>query len=169
MGTSPEWVTLWFGLCRLGAVAVPINTAYRGDFLANQLADSQTKMVALDRSLADRVFSIAGDVPTLRTVLVREDGKVDAAAADARGPPSASAGRIRSSCSSRAASSLVDGAPDLARVPAGGHLLHVGDHRTLQGRPGHAALPAARPRRAWWTSGSSNRVRSCTAPFRSST
>jgi crotonobetaine/carnitine-CoA ligase len=75
MGTSPEWVTLWFGLCRLGAVAVPINTAYRGDFLANQLRDSTTTMVALDRSLADRVFSIAGEVPSLRAVLLREDGK----------------------------------------------------------------------------------------------
>ena len=75
MGTSPEWVTLWVGLCRLGAVAVPINTAYRGDFLANQLKDSQTKMVAVDRSLADRVFVIAGDVPTLCAVLVRDDDK----------------------------------------------------------------------------------------------
>ena len=75
MGTSPEWVTLWFGLCRLGAVAVPINTAYRGDFLANQLRDSNTKMIALDRSLAERVFSIAADVPSLAAVLLREDGK----------------------------------------------------------------------------------------------
>jgi crotonobetaine/carnitine-CoA ligase len=86
MGTSPEWVTLWMGLCRLGAVAVPINTAYRGDFLANQLADSQSKMVALDRSLAGRVFSIAADVPMLRAVLVREDGKGDPGAESA--PPS---------------------------------------------------------------------------------
>ena len=75
MGTSPDWVTLWFGLCRLGAVAVPINTAYRGEFLANQLRDSNTKMIALDRSLADRVFSIAADVPSLRAALLREDGK----------------------------------------------------------------------------------------------
>jgi crotonobetaine/carnitine-CoA ligase len=78
MGTSLDWVTLWFGLCRLGAVAVPINTAYRGDFLANQLRDSNTKMIALDRSLAARVFSIAADVPSLRAVLMREDGKQSA-------------------------------------------------------------------------------------------
>ena len=78
MGTSPDWVTLWFGLCRLGAVAVPINTAYRGDFLANQLRDSNTKMIALDRSLAGRVFSITADVPSLRAVLMREDGKQSA-------------------------------------------------------------------------------------------
>src|SRR6202020_2682352 len=78
MGTCPEWVTLWFGLCRIGAVAVPINTAYRGDFLANQLRDRNTKMIALDRSLADRVFSIAADVPTLHTVLLRDDPKATA-------------------------------------------------------------------------------------------
>ena len=75
MGTSPEWVILWFGLCRLGAVAVPINTAYRGDFLANQLRDSNTMMIAFDRSLAARVFSVAADVPSLRAALLREDGK----------------------------------------------------------------------------------------------
>jgi crotonobetaine/carnitine-CoA ligase len=74
MGTSPEWVALWFGLCRIGAVAVPINTAYRGDFLANQLRDSQTKVIALDRSLADRVFAVAAEVPSLRRTLVRENG-----------------------------------------------------------------------------------------------
>ncbi len=89
MGTSPDWVTLWFGLCRLGAVAVPINTAYRGEFLANQLRDSNSKMIALDRSLADRVFSIAADVPSLRAALLREDGKASAdAGADDAVPPS---------------------------------------------------------------------------------
>ncbi len=86
MGTSPEWVVLWFGLCRLGAVAVPINTAYRGDFLANQLRDSNSKMIALDRSLAARVFSIAADVPSLRAVLLREDGKPAAGPDPAAGP-----------------------------------------------------------------------------------
>ena len=91
MGTSPAWVTLWFGLCRLGAVAVPINTAYRGEFLANQLRDSNTKMIALDRSLADRVFSIAADVPSLRAALLREDGK---APADAGGGPDAGAEHV---------------------------------------------------------------------------
>jgi crotonobetaine/carnitine-CoA ligase len=115
MGTCPEWVTLWFGLCRLGAVAVPINTAYRGDFLANQLRDSSTKMIALDRSLADRVFSIAGDVPTLHTVLLREDGK---ATAEAPSPPAqVQVHSIEQLLEGKASS--VEGAPDLPPFPVG--------------------------------------------------
>ena len=73
MGTSPEWVYLWFGTAYLGAVTVPINTAYRGDFLANQLRDSGTKLVATDASLAERLFAVAPDVPGLHTALVRPD------------------------------------------------------------------------------------------------
>jgi carnitine-CoA ligase len=115
MGTCPEWVTLWFGLCRIGAVAVPINTAYRGDFLANQLRDSNTKMIALDGSLADRVFSIAADVPTLHTVLLREDGK---ATGDLPSPPShVQAHSIEQLLEGNTAS--IEGAPDLAAFPVG--------------------------------------------------
>lgn len=74
MGTSPEWVTLWFAASRLGAVAVPVNTAFRGDFLARQLADAGPVAVAVDAGLEERIAGVAGDVPTLRTVLVRSDG-----------------------------------------------------------------------------------------------
>jgi crotonobetaine/carnitine-CoA ligase len=74
MGTSPEWVTLWFGAARLGAVVVPVNTAFRGDFLARQLADSASVVVAVDAGLEERIGSVAGDVPTLHSLLVRTDG-----------------------------------------------------------------------------------------------
>jgi crotonobetaine/carnitine-CoA ligase len=74
MATSPEWVVLWFGLSRCGAVTVPINTAYKGEFLAHQLRDSGATMVAVDESRLGHVLAITTDVPSLRTVLVREDG-----------------------------------------------------------------------------------------------
>lgn len=74
MATSPEWVVLWFGLSRCGAVTVPINTAYKGEFLAHQLRDSGATMVAVDDTLLGHVVDIAADVPSLRTVLVRETG-----------------------------------------------------------------------------------------------
>jgi carnitine-CoA ligase len=117
MGTCPEWVTLWFGLCRLGAVAVPINTAYRGDFLANQLRDSNTKMVALDRSLADRVFAVAGDVPSLRTVLVRQDGPPAGGVGDLTAPPQVQVHSIEQLL--EGATSAVEGAADLPEFPIG--------------------------------------------------
>jgi crotonobetaine/carnitine-CoA ligase len=114
MGTCPEWVTLWFGLCRLGAVAVPINTAYRGDFLANQLRDSQTKMIAVDRGLADRVFSIAADVPSLRAVLLRPDGT---GSEDAEPPAQVQVHAIEQLL--EGGTSVVEGAAALAPFPMG--------------------------------------------------
>ncbi len=72
MATSPEWVLSWFGLARRGAVAVPVNTAYRGEFLAHQLRDCGATVIAADADLLDQVLAIAADVPSLGTVLVRE-------------------------------------------------------------------------------------------------
>jgi len=86
MGTSAEWIALWFGISRLGAVAVPVNTAYRGDFLAHQLRDSRTKVVAVDRALGQRVLGEAATLSDLTTVLVREDGTGEEVVAGAAGP-----------------------------------------------------------------------------------
>lgn len=79
MATSPEWVTAWLAAARLGAVTVPVNTAYRGDFLANQLADATVGILAVDESLLGRVAEVVGQLPSLRHVLVRHD---DTAAGD---------------------------------------------------------------------------------------
>jgi crotonobetaine/carnitine-CoA ligase len=85
MGTSAEWIDAWFGAAYLGAVAVPVNAAYRGDFLANQLRDSETKAIAVDASLSGRLLAVVGDVPSLRTMFVRADGET----ATAGGTPTA--------------------------------------------------------------------------------
>lgn len=80
MATSPEWVLAWFAASRLGAVVVPVNTAYRGEFLANQLADSATSVLVVDRGLMGRL-SEAAQAPNLRCLLVRDDHGEDASAA----------------------------------------------------------------------------------------
>jgi crotonobetaine/carnitine-CoA ligase len=77
MNTSEEWLTAWFGAAHLGAVTVPVNTAYRGDFLAAQLNDSGTSVVVTDHDLADRLFAIAGEVPSLRIAFVRGDRQTE--------------------------------------------------------------------------------------------
>jgi carnitine-CoA ligase len=82
MATSPEWVATWFAVARLGAVAVPINTAYRGDFLAAPLLDSVSTVLAVDRSLLGRVVDVADQVPGLQWVLVRDDAPADDGRAD---------------------------------------------------------------------------------------
>jgi carnitine-CoA ligase len=73
MATSTEWVVAWLSAARLGAVIVPVNPAYRGDFLANQLIDSRSSVLCIDRSLVERVSEIGGRLQDVRHILVRED------------------------------------------------------------------------------------------------
>lgn len=79
MSACPEWVVTWFAANRLGAVVVPVNTAYRGEFLANQLNDSATSVLAVERGLLDRVAAVADGVTGLRRIFVRDDGPEAAA------------------------------------------------------------------------------------------
>ncbi|MEO6989356.1 MAG: AMP-binding protein, partial [Aquihabitans sp.] len=53
-----------------GAVAVPINTAYKGDYLRHQLADSGARVLIVEAALADRVERIADQLPTLERLIV---------------------------------------------------------------------------------------------------
>ena len=47
-----DFVRVWLGLGRLGAVIVPINTALRGGFLAHQLRDCGARVVVADVATA---------------------------------------------------------------------------------------------------------------------
>jgi crotonobetaine/carnitine-CoA ligase len=73
MGTSVEWLLAWFGASRLGALTVPVNTAYRGEFLARQLVDSGASLLVTDAELLGRVTAAGPLGPGLRTLLVRGD------------------------------------------------------------------------------------------------
>jgi len=73
--TCVEWLATWFGASRLGALTVPVNTAYRGEFLANPLRDSGCRLVVADDSLVDRLALLADELPELETVVVRPTGE----------------------------------------------------------------------------------------------
>ena len=69
MTTSPEYLYSWFALAKLGAVEVPINTAYRGELLAYQLDKAQVTLAVADRGpLLDAVEQVREQVPTLADV-----------------------------------------------------------------------------------------------------
>jgi len=67
---SPEQVVAFFGALKLGAIQVPVNTAYKGEFLRHVLADSGAKVVVVHGIFAGRVAEIASDLPELAHVLV---------------------------------------------------------------------------------------------------
>lgn len=65
----PEFLwTLW-GLGKLGAVAVPLNTAARGDMLRYFLDQSDSTMLCVDTGLLPRAADVLGEVPAVRSVL----------------------------------------------------------------------------------------------------
>ena len=60
----------WFGISRLGAVHVAINTAYRGIFLEHVLNNAQTRFVILHKDYLERLEEIEDAVPGVELALV---------------------------------------------------------------------------------------------------
>jgi crotonobetaine/carnitine-CoA ligase len=77
---SPEAMLAWWGAVRGGHVAVPVNTAYKGQYLRHQLADSGSTVLIVQRSLAGRAAAVVDELPDLGHVVVVDDG--DAADTD---------------------------------------------------------------------------------------
>src|SRR5258708_14680000 len=59
-----EQVVTFFAALKLGAVQVPINTAYKGEFLRHQLADSGAKVFFVQGDFASRAVEVIGDETT---------------------------------------------------------------------------------------------------------
>ncbi len=75
MQNHPDYLYTWFGLAKLGAVEVPINTAYKGDSLKHIINNSDSKLLVIDASLIDRLLVIKEDLPQLKQIICR--GKID--------------------------------------------------------------------------------------------
>jgi crotonobetaine/carnitine-CoA ligase len=67
---SAEAMLAWWGTIRSGAIAVPINTAYKGDYLHHQLHDSGARALIVEESLTDRLPRVVGALPALDHVIV---------------------------------------------------------------------------------------------------
>ncbi len=59
-----EQVISFFAALKLGAVQVPINTAYKGEFLRHQLADSGAKVFVVQGDFASRAVEVVSDDTT---------------------------------------------------------------------------------------------------------
>ncbi|HEX4819063.1 MAG TPA: AMP-binding protein [Acidimicrobiales bacterium] len=70
---SPEAVLAWWGILLAGAVAVPINTAYKGDYLRHQLADSGARVLLVEPSLRDRADRVEREISSLAHVVALGD------------------------------------------------------------------------------------------------
>lgn len=78
-----DFVRLWLGLGRLGAVIVPVNTGLTGDFLGHQLRDSGARVVVSAGPAAAAVADVLDGIEGLQVLDL--DGWKEAAEYD--GPP----------------------------------------------------------------------------------
>lgn len=74
---SASFLYTIFALARLGAVAVPINTQFKGYLLRHVLATSDVTMLIVDEPFVERVAAVEVELPGLRSVAVRGDGAVE--------------------------------------------------------------------------------------------
>lgn len=69
----PEYIYLWWGLARIGAVEVPINTAHRGDVLVHVLNDCDAELLVVHEEYLPAVASVEDQLQHLRQVYVLEE------------------------------------------------------------------------------------------------
>jgi crotonobetaine/carnitine-CoA ligase len=74
MGNRPEYLSLWFGLSKLGAIEVPLNTAHRGDLLTYMLGQSGSRVVVVEDIFLDRLAPVLRHLPHVERVVVFGDG-----------------------------------------------------------------------------------------------
>lgn len=73
-----EYLWCWFGLNRLGAVHVAINTAYKGNFLVHVLGNSEARLAVVEPGFLAWIADIEDGVPLLETVYVTGGVPADA-------------------------------------------------------------------------------------------
>jgi carnitine-CoA ligase len=55
LSNCPEYLNVWFGSAKIGAVEVPINTSYKGEFLRHIIDQSDSKILVIAREFLDRL------------------------------------------------------------------------------------------------------------------
>ncbi len=68
-----EYLWTWFGLSRIGAVHVGINTALKGSFLTHVLGNTQSRIGVFEPDYLPWLANIEDDVPHMQTVYVPGD------------------------------------------------------------------------------------------------
>src|SRR3546814_4892699 len=66
LDNSVEFITAVYGLGLTRRVQVPVNTAYKGDFLAHILNDCDAEVVVIEAEYAERLPLIADPLPRIR-------------------------------------------------------------------------------------------------------
>ena len=69
-----DFVPVWFGILKAGAVMSPINTAYKGDFLSWTINLVESRTLVIADVFLDRLAFVSADLPLLERVVVLPSG-----------------------------------------------------------------------------------------------
>lgn len=72
--TNIDVIVCWFAINKIGAIWVPINTAYRQEFLRHQIMDAGARLVLCDPVYLERLVEIADKLPAVELILCRDQG-----------------------------------------------------------------------------------------------
>jgi carnitine-CoA ligase len=67
-----DFIPIWFGILKAGAVMSSINTTHKGDFLSWTINLVEARKLIVSDELLDRLDLIKGELPTLEHVIVWE-------------------------------------------------------------------------------------------------
>ncbi len=84
LDNNVDAIIAWFAINKIGAISVPVNTAYKGEFLRHQLADAGARIVIAEADYADRVLAVVDGLPGLATLLYRGSARSHDTAIDVR-------------------------------------------------------------------------------------
>ena len=69
-----EFVPVWYGILKAGAVMSPINTAYKGEFLSWTINLVESRALVIADAYLDRLALVAGELPRLERAIVMATG-----------------------------------------------------------------------------------------------
>ena len=65
-----EWLYVWFGLAKIGVVAVPLNTQHKGSLLQYFINHCDAQLMVIGKNVLDRIKPIRDNLTTLNTLVV---------------------------------------------------------------------------------------------------
>jgi len=72
-----QYIFTLFGIHKLGAVQVPVNTAYKMDFLQYAIDFSDSRILIISNDYLERVVPIQDSLPKLEKIIVLGNGKIE--------------------------------------------------------------------------------------------
>lgn len=64
-------LALWFAINKIGAISVPTNTAYKGEFLRHQICDAGAAVVIAEADYIERVLELESELPNVKKLICR--------------------------------------------------------------------------------------------------